>query len=106
MHLWVVLHVYVPDLEFDEWAVIALVTSTTARTTQDLLTCQVGNGDHPYLVHGSYVLYQATAQYELAKLPEGCRHQPCSAALLERIQRGAHASRHTQRGMKKLVPNP
>jgi hypothetical protein len=104
-HLWIVLAVYEPELEYDEWALIVSVTTLDRAKFVDE-ACVLNVGDHPFLAHESFVHYQRTREVEtrtLAACAANAR-QPCSPDLLKRLIEGLHRSPHTRRGHKSRVP--
>jgi hypothetical protein len=106
-HLWVVLATYVPELELEQWALMAYVTSLTARTQRHHRVCIVTPQDedaHHFIHHASYILYSDLREFECAKLPPAHASDPVCEELLVRICRGAHTSKLTKRRLKNLVP--
>lgn len=106
-HLWIVVHVYTPDL-CEEVALIVCITSLSPRTTQEHRTCLLAPGDtdrHHFVHQHSYVLYSKIIETESVSLEKQPANTPVCAALLSRIRRGLHASPLTKRRFKTLIPH-
>lgn len=100
-HLWVVVHVYTPELDTTEYAILVNLTTPTGK---DDRTCVVGSNEHQFLVHQSVVFYAKAREVETSCLPDSKKHHPTTDALLTKIILGLHASPHTKRGIKRKVP--
>jgi hypothetical protein len=102
-HLWVILALYA-----DSFAVAAHLTSLTPRTQKDLCTCVIRPDDadayREYVRVPSYILYSQVRDFEVEKLDQLSRHGRVPPALLARIRNGLHASKHTRRRFKGIVP--
>ena len=101
-HLWVVASLPTPD------GSLVIFNLTSHRSGCDE-TCVVEPGEHPFVKHRSVVAYargqslpaQAVKYMQARKLYQP--HQPVSAALLDRIQRGALASEFTPQKLQAAV---
>ncbi len=106
-HLWIVVHVYTPELDTTEFAVLVNVTSWLPSGDQ---SCVVVPGDHAFIAHQSYVYYQRAMEVAVTDLMPLLQqqklypHGPASASLLTRVRRGLHASKFTPKRLKGIVP--
>lgn len=104
-HLWIVVVVFSPDYA-SESALLVNITSGT-RFSDPACVLRPSDADaHPYVRHESYVYYAKMIEREtrdLLKLGTACRRAVASDALMARIRKGAHVSRFTPRGFKKLI---
>jgi hypothetical protein len=106
-HLWVILAIYVPDLDDSEWALIVNVTSMTKLHDPACILNATDPDRHPFVHHDSYVSYVFAREVEmkwLLAIPEKNRHAPVMPELLGRMRHGLHKSRFTKRRLKSLVP--
>ena len=100
-HLWIV----ITEADADGWAVC--VNKPSSETTVIL-----NPGDHPFITHESVVYYKDADKLNLRTVESAInrqsgfvdivcqQHQPCSAALLQRIQEGLLASPLVKKGIK------
>ena len=101
-HLWVVASLPTPD------GSLVILNLTSHRPGCDE-TCVVEPSEHPFVKHRSVVAYargqcfpaHAVKYMQARKLYQP--HQPVSAALLERIQRGALASEFTPQKLQAII---
>lgn len=106
-HLWVILAIYVPDLDDSEWALIVNVTSMTKVYDPACVLKPTDADRHPFVHHASYVPYVHAREVEmkwLLAIPEKDRHAPTMPDLLRRMRAGLHKSQFTKRRFKSLVP--
>ena len=106
-HLWVVLATYVPDFQYEEFAIIVHLTTVTPRTTADQKVCVLEAYDedrHRFVRTSTYVHYGDVRQVECSKLVAQNGHEQATESLVSRMRKGLHASKYTKRGFKKIVP--
>jgi len=102
-HLWVVLHVFTPELDTEEYAWIVSITTWNAQGDD---ACQLNRGDHPFLHHLSYVFYRKALQVPVANLAAGHKRESFSPAVLRRILLGVHTSRNVARKLRQIIRHP
>jgi hypothetical protein len=108
-HLWVVVATYMPEFETVYFAIIAFVSTVNGRTIEADRACILRKFDddaHPYIHNDSYVVFGRMKVVECEKLPKASVHEPVCLELLQRIQRAAHSSKMTKKGMKEYIPKP
>jgi hypothetical protein len=103
-HLWIVV------AEIDPATRKAVCVNITTEQAGSDTTCKLNKGDHPFVIHASVVYYKDAREIDLnlveTALTSGIKkfvctpHDPCSAALLARIQKGLVDSKQTPKGIK------
>jgi hypothetical protein len=103
-HLWIIV------AEIDQSTGKAVCVNITTEQTDCDKTCQLNKGDHSFVKHASVIFYQDAREIELAKVEKALNagiknfvctaHDPCSEALLKRVQAGLIASKQTPKGIK------
>ncbi|MEY4514852.1 MAG: hypothetical protein RLZZ450_6974 [Pseudomonadota bacterium] len=100
-HLWIVVAVNKSDMDTSVLAVLVNATTVVPRCD---MTCVVNKGDHPFIVHASFIFYQKAAEIPVEDLATLKPQARCSDGLLKRVRQGLHRSPHTKRGLKPKVP--
>lgn len=106
-HLWIVFSGPFAG-ERGQSVLAASVTSTTGDPSDDP-SCLLAPGDHPFVIHPSFVSYLRAREFLVAGLPVALSSgfllgQPdASAHLVTRIQRGALSSVRLRRGFRALL---
>jgi hypothetical protein len=103
-HLWIVV------AEIDGANGKAICVNVTTEQPNSDKACQLNKGDHPFVTHASVIFYQDAREIDLAMVEKALNagiknfvcttHEPCSAALLDRIQKGLIVSKQTPKGIK------
>jgi len=104
-HLWII--ITEPEPETNRAACVNI--TTRQRHSETTVVLQVG--DHPFIKKGESVVYYVDAKILDLNLVEKiletktaqftcAQHQPCSAALLKRIQGGLLESKFASNGIK------
>ena len=102
-----------PDLGFGNRLCIVKVNITTLHEGKYFDgTCIVREGEHPFIIHDSYVYYQKLEIEDFEHVRRCVNHgpwrpaDPVSKELLLRMQQGVKDSRDTPRKYKKYLPIP
>ena len=103
-HLWIV----VAEVDAEKRKAIC-VNITTEQADSDTI-CKLSRGDHSFVTHDSVVYYKDAQELDLTAIEAALgakiksfvctQHDPCSEALLNRIQQGLIASKQTPKGIK------
>lgn len=103
-HLWVIL------TEIDQATRTAICVNVTTKQSHSETTVVLKAGDHPFIKHDSVINFSDAREMPIDPVEQAlsrrtvqfvCQpHDPCSAALLERIRKGLIASKQTPKGIK------
>ena len=97
------LHIIVSDPDQDGYVIVVSVSTIYRFADRTVI---LRPGDHPWVKHESYIAYNfarlkklAEIEARIARLP-GMTKDPCTEALLKRVQGGLLESEQTENGVK------
>jgi hypothetical protein len=103
-HLWVIV------TETDATTNKAICVNLTTQRSYSDTTCILKPGDHPFVKHDSVINFLDAREMPIDLVEQALqrktsqfvceRHEPCSTALLARIQKGLIDSKQTPKGIK------